>query len=29
MEKYYIFELNENVTRKEVHYKNRYGFVIA
>ena len=29
MDKYYIFELNENVTRKEVHYKNRYGFVIA
>lgn len=29
MEKYYIFELNENVTRKEVHYQNRYGFEIS
>lgn len=28
MEKYYIFKLNENVIRKEVHYKNRYGFEI-
>lgn len=29
MEKYYISKLSENVTRKEVSYKNRYGFKIA
>lgn len=29
MEKYYIFELNENVERKSVVYQNRYGLDIA
>lgn len=29
MEKYYISELSEKVTRKAVSYKNRYGFTIA
>lgn len=29
MERQYIFTLNENVIRKDVAYKNRYGFEIA
>lgn len=29
MSEKYIFELNENVTRKHVSYKNRYGITIA
>lgn len=29
MEKYTIFELNNNVTRTTAHYKNRYGHTIA
>ena len=29
MDKYYIFKLNEAVTRKAVTYKNRYGLEIA
>lgn len=29
MEKYYISELSENVSRKAVSYKNRYGLTIA
>lgn len=29
MDKQYIFELNENVNRTEVSYKNRYGLQIA
>lgn len=29
MSEYYIFELNENIERKRVNYKNRYGMVLA
>ena len=29
MKEYYIFELNKNVERKHVSYKNRYGMTIA
>lgn len=29
MSEYYIFELSENVERKHVSYKNRYGMKIA
>ena len=29
MEKYYIFDLNKNVERKEVSYNNRYGLRIV
>ena len=28
-ERYYIFDLNENVERKSVTYQNRYGLNIA